>query len=449
MDELERAGRALRDAVATVNEPDDRVRARARTIVRHRRMFAVAAVATAVIATTVGIGVAANGGSGVGIHTIAPAGSSTTHTLVTTHVVPKGTTVPLHVEAAPGLVAVTGLPTLVAVDSQHLWRVEPVHEESVEYSSDGGRSWDTRLTVPGAGDQPQTVQGIIAFDRQNVITLAFEGNTPDGAPLPMFLARTTDGTHWKRMALHGLPAQLVAISFVDPVDGWGVTTRGDVVTTADAGDHWKATGRPGPTAFTVCLGSRGRGWAATGTTVYRSVDNGATWVAQLTIPAGGGSDVSLVCRGDRAAYASYSVGANQYIGGFLRTDDGGAHWRPLTEDLVLGGTTVTAPGFPANQFRGTPIVMTADATLVFSTGCEVCNSSQNWVVLASPNDRFTVGHFDSTTQQLAFVGATASDSKHAYAEIRQVDPSSPSGGVVNLYASSDGGRTWQLRSTDP
>jgi hypothetical protein len=78
MDELERAGRALRDSIAGEPEPSARVRTRARVIVRNRRVVAVAAVASAVIATSVGIGLAARGSTDIGIHTIVPAGSSST-----------------------------------------------------------------------------------------------------------------------------------------------------------------------------------------------------------------------------------------------------------------------------------------------------------------------------------------------------------------------------------
>lgn len=449
MDELERAGRALRDSVAGGAEPNERVHARARSIVRRRRMFAAGSIATAVLAASIGAAVAVNGGNGLGVHTIAPAVSSTTRplTATTTHVVPRGTTSTTQPSAASGLVTIDHpLPALTALDSQHLWRVEPVHQESVEFSADGGRTWTTRLQIAGVGDGPPTVQGVDGFDPSSAIVLAYDGNNPDGTQLPDYLERTTDGIHWKRLALHGLPAQLVAISFLDVNQGWGLTKTGGVVTTSDGGDTWRATDRPPQTAVVVCLGAPGTGWVATGTTVYRSVDDGATWVAQLTIPAGGGSETALVCRGDRAAYASFSIGAGQHIGGFLRTDDGGGHWRPLTEDLALGGTTVTAPGFPENQYRGTPSQFTADGTLAFSTGCGVCGPAQNWVVAASPTDRFTVGKFDKPDDE--FVAGTASDASHLFAEIMRIGTNGPTN-PVTLYASSDGGHTWNLRWSDP
>jgi len=456
MDELERAGRALRDSIAGETEPSDRVRARARAIVRHRRVVVVVAtVATAVIAASVGIGVAARGGNGIGVHTIGPAGSSTTDALgplVTTHIVPKGTTVPVHVETAPGPLAVTGLPLLGYIDSQHAWRVEPVHQQSVEYSADGGRSWAVRLRVAGTGDQPQTVQGIFAFDDHDAIVLGFGGNTPQGASLPMFLVRTTDGVHWSRPALrgfptHGLPAQLVAISFVDPLHGWGVTNRGSVVTTNDGGNDWRATsGRPpGQNTLAVCLGAPGSGWVANATTVYRSIDNGSNWVQQATLPYGGGSELHLVCRGDHAAYASYDPGMNHHVGGFLRTDDAGAHWQALTEDGGPRAPSVSAPGFPELQTRGTPTGVSADGTLAFITTCYICAPALNRVVVETPAGPFVVGNFDDTASvRHQILDVQAVDATHVFAEIVQLGTNAPAN-PVTLYASADGGRTWQPR----
>jgi hypothetical protein len=108
-------------------------------------------------------------------------------------------------------------------------------------------------------------------------------------------------------------------------------------------------------------------------------------------------------------------------------------------------SAVTAPGFPENQIRGVPVAMTPGGTLTFTTGCYACGPAQNWVVVASPTDRFVVGHLDSPTQQTLLLAATATDATRVFAETQIV----PEGGAgprpVSLYASSDGGHTWQLR----
>jgi photosystem II stability/assembly factor-like uncharacterized protein len=446
MDELERAGRSLRDGVPAVNEPTERVRARARTIVRHRRMLAIAAVATAVIATSVGIGVAANGGSGTGIHTIAPAGSSTTHTLLTTHVVPTvPTTAPRQREDGA-----QSMPELTFADSLHGWRSDLMQDAAVDQTRDGGRTWTTQPRY-ATGD---SVNGVVAVDDRHafaLITYCCDGSRSQ-------LMRTTDGAHWQPASGAGLPAALVAAAFVDPTHGWGLTDYGDLVTTADAGDHWQTmrqpdTGRGADRMLvgSICPVTRRSGWSATAATVYRTDDDGATWRAQATIGRFG-STPKLVCNGTHAAFASFGVGAGQFIGAFLRTDDGGTHWRPLTENTNGGTVTVTAPGFPDMQERGAPFGMSADGTLLFVTGRYASEPTLNRVVTASPVDRFVIGHFDSTeAQQVVSLVATASDAAHEFVEVQRVARGSNGTGPrpVSLYASSDGGLTWQLRSTEP
>lgn len=383
------------------------------------------------------------------VHALASLGSTSTAPLgppVTTRIVPQGTTIPIHVETTPGPLAVTGLPLLGYIDSQHAWRVEPVHQQSVEYSADGGRNWAVRLRVAGTGDQPQTVQGIFAFDDHDAIALAFGGNTPDGTPLAMFLVRTADGVHWSRPALRGLPAQLIAISFVDPAHGWGVTIHGNIVATNDGGDQWRVSGRPpGERPLAVCLGAAGSGWVANATTVYRSVDDGASWAQQATLRYGGGSELHLVCHGDHAAYASYDPGMNQHVGGFLRTDDAGAHWQALTEDGGPSAPYVGAPGFPELQTRGTPTGVSADGTLAFITNCYICVPALNRVVVDTPAGPFVVGNFDVTASvRHQILDVDAVDARHVFAEVMQLGTNAPTN-PVSLYASSDCGHTWRLR----
>jgi photosystem II stability/assembly factor-like uncharacterized protein len=436
MAELERAGRAVRDSVVGSPEPNERVLVRARNIVRRRRVMTVGSISTAVIFASVGIALAANGGNGVGVHTIGPAASSTTHTLVTTHVVPTSPTTPGSREA----VDVRPMPALAFADSLHGWRTDPLLEAAVDRTTDGGRTWTTQLHY-ATGD---SVNGVVAVDDHHafaLITYCCDGSRSQ-------LMRTTDGAHWQQAHGAGLRDPLEYVAFVDASHGWGLSRYGDLVSTADGGDHWRATRRPVQSAVTVCLSARGRGWVATATTVFRSVDDGVTWARQAAVPVGGGSDVELVCHGAHAAYASFGIGANQYIGGFLRTDDGGAHWRVLTEDRNGSAATVTAPGFPSLQTRGDPTAMSADGTLVFITGCEVCEPNRNWVVVASPAGRFIEGLFDGNpANNRTTLAAQALDTRHVFAEVQSTPVSGAGPRPVSLYASTDGGQTWQRRWT--
>jgi photosystem II stability/assembly factor-like uncharacterized protein len=445
MDELERAGRTLRDSVAVETEPNDRVRARARTIVRRRRAFAAGSVATAVVAASIGVAVAISGGDGLGVHTIAPAGSTTSRAFVTSDVRP---TVPPTLPAYRDYVQVQALPMLTFVDALHGWRVEPLNRRTLEHTADGGRTWTpAQISVPG---DDTSLTGVVAIDDRHVFSIVVNGI---GNAIPR-LIRTTDGVHWSQTRGVGMPrseGNTLSVGFSDSTHGWAVTEFGELLGTTDGGDNWKVMEQPvrGSVALVaaVCPVNARSGWVATGRAVYRTDDGGATWIRQAALPVGGGSDISLVCNGAHAAFASYGIGAGQHIGGFLRTDDEGAHWRAIVEDTDSG--TVTMPGYPDMQIRGVPSSMSADGTLAVITGDYYTEPTHNRVVVASPGDVFVIGKFDSTAaQQVASIVAGAIDASHAFVEVQRVTRGVKldEGPVfVSLYASSDGGRTWNLR----
>jgi photosystem II stability/assembly factor-like uncharacterized protein len=326
-------------------------------------------------------------------------------------------------------------------DALHGWRVEPKLHQAIEHTVDGGRTWEVQLHRPSTSN---TVSGVVAVDDLDAFALVTNGIDWRSSGL----MRTTDGSQWRRIAGTGLPGPLAFVSFVDASHGWGVTSYGDLVTTADAGVRWRTMTQPGDGELvgSVCLAAAGSGWVATGSAVYRSDDDGSSWRRQVKIPVPGGLTISLACKGSRAAYASWGGGAGQHLGAFLRTDDNGAHWRPYTEDLLARATPVTAPGFPENQMRGDPTAMTADGTLAFISGCYACGPGQSWVVVATPTDQFVVGRFDSTrSQQTLLLAAIAIDASHLFAEVQSFAPSGTGPRRDSLYASSDGGHTWELR----
>lgn len=336
---------------------------------------------------------------------------------------------------------ISNLPGLAFGDRVRGWRVDPSTDEgTIDGTSDGGRTWSAQFQLPADGDSVNGVAALGPTDAYAIVTSCCDGSKGR-------LLRTRDGVHWTPTAGFGLSAPLELVSFSDAQDAWGLTRYGDVVLTHDGGDHWHVTTRPpGTSSFggigSVCTTAPRSGWLATGQSVYRSDDDGATWQRQLTIPVMG-STPTLACRGAHVAYSSFDVGAGQHIGAFVRSDDGGAHWRPLTEDDSFNGPTLDAPGFPDDQYRGDPVAMQRDGTLLFTTGS---GRGENWVVTASASDRFHVAHFDSAaSQQIILLAATAVDPMHLFVETQTIFGDGTGPRPVFLYASDDGGRTWHLR----
>jgi photosystem II stability/assembly factor-like uncharacterized protein len=410
---------------------------------RGPRPFAAAGVA---VVLAIGVGVAVKvATSDVASRRNIAASHATTPDRVTS----VSTTLPAETEGGDSGVG-QELPQLAFVDEFRGWRAAPlVGGQAIEFTRNGGRSWVVQQRVPANNDDTNSVIGVVAVDLHHAFALAYAGNTPSGVPLPNFLLRTTDGVHWRRVAARGLPRPLRDFSFADPSNGWGITFGDDLVATADGGDHWHTLESPATTTLeSVCLAAAGAGWVATTDSVYRSTNDGVQWRRQITLPYGGDLPAALVCRGSHVAYAAFSVGAGQHIGGFVRSDDGGVHWRSLTVDHRPGSASVDAAGFPDTQERGDPTAMTGDGTLVFVTGCYACSPQLNWVVVAGATDHFVVGHFDETTARFGLIDATAVNAHDLFAEVRQIDPSSAVGGTVSLYATVDGGHTWQLRDRD-
>jgi photosystem II stability/assembly factor-like uncharacterized protein len=164
----------------------------------------------------------------------------------------------------------------------------------------------------------------------------------------------------------GIAADIVAVAFADPAQGWALDATGALHRTTDAGTTWTAEPDPviaGASAIVAMGAARawvvgegglvastadgGATWSRVGTRqilsgpgtihalgpttvlaagssgVLRSVDAGAGWTA-AAYPGGG------TAYAPRLAFANESVGVavHPYAYSTLRTDDGGASWLP-------------------------------------------------------------------------------------------------------------------------
>lgn len=179
------------------------------------------------------------------------------------------------------------LPSLAATDDGVHWIVRP--DGSVRRSSDGGRSWSTRVR-----------------------------------------------------------SEMRAVAFVSPDNGWAVGEGGTILLTSDGGESWSPQ-RSG-TAYTLNdlhFLDGGRGWVVgEGGTILRTTDGGQSW------EAGGvkGRLFSLLRIEVGEDGEGWTVGwdsSNEEIVAF-ETSDGGGRWTPAADpDRYLDQVSLRAPPRPA------------------------------------------------------------------------------------------------------
>lgn len=227
-------------------------------------------------------------------------------------------------------------------------------------TGDGGQTWacvsdPVRLTGIGAV--------AVAPSRPDTLYVGASGTGPTAG-----LYRSTDaGDHWELIALQG---HAVASIVIDPRNSDLVmAAAGDtgVMRTSDGGKTWKAV-LPDSKAGAVWLvfdpddprnlyagtrpagtggpggggGGAGRGappvtTPATDSQIYRSGDEGLTWVKTSPdgLPGGNFGTISLAVAPGTKGLRVYDYVAQ----GLFRSDDGGAHWSRATDDprLIGGG----------------------------------------------------------------------------------------------------------------
>uniref|UniRef100_Q01PB5 Sortilin N-terminal domain-containing protein n=1 Tax=Solibacter usitatus (strain Ellin6076) TaxID=234267 RepID=Q01PB5_SOLUE len=224
-------------------------------------------------------------------------------------------------------------------------------------TNDGGQTWacvsdPVRLTGIGAV--------AVAPSRPDTLYVGASGTGPTAG-----LYRSTDaGDHWELVALQG---HAVASIVIDPRNSDLVmAAAGDtgVLRTSDGGKTWNAV-LPDSKLGAVWLvfdpddprnvyagtrpagaggfgGGGGRGappvtTPATDSQVYRSGDEGLTWVKTSPdgLPGGNFGTISLAVAPGTKGQRVYDYVAQ----GLFRSDDGGAHWSRATDDprLIGGG----------------------------------------------------------------------------------------------------------------
>src|SRR5579871_3511854 len=252
---------------------------------------------------------------------------------------------------------------------------------------DGGQVWtcvsdSMRLTSIGSV--------AIAPSRANTVYVGASGTGPTAG-----LYRTTDGgAHWDHVALQGHAVTSIAIDPTNPdlvmaaagdtgvmrtIDGGKTWTS--VLPDAQVGGVWLAFDPDNPKNLyagtrPIAAGGRGGGGFAPGgrgaapvttpatdSQIYRSTDEGATWIktSPAGLPGGNFGSISLAVAPGTKGLRVYDYVAQ----GMFRSDDGGEHWVRVSDDprLIGGG-----------QFHDV-IVDPRNASIVFATQTSLYRST--------------------------------------------------------------------------
>ena len=365
--------------------------------------------------------------------------------------------------APTGPLAVVPNSTLAFADAEHGWLVVPGQPSGspttwsasrLLVTTDGGRTWSQQLNEASA-----PLVGVDFADVTHGWAVAGAVG-PSGAPggqtvYGAALLRTTDGgSTWHQAGEP--PSPLGQVHFTDALRGWGVTAADQVVSTTDGGVTWQpaASGSSAPPPVSaLCVAAGGSvAWAATpgqppgsGTPeVLRSSDGGAHWSVSFR----GGSDwgvgqADIGCAGLGAwVVFDLSPGAGRQPAVVERTSDAGIQWSPVLRPPGQAG----GPAPVSDLGHAGPFSVVDANTVRFSEACPACSVPQVSVVSSgdgggSYSTAALVGS-GSPPQGMAFV-----DADRGFVVTVAPPDAGGSRAGVQVFATTDGARTWRLLFT--
>jgi hypothetical protein len=234
------------------------------------------------------------------------------------------------------------------------------------WSGDSGSTWAQFTSMPTGSANGSNVQSIAVPSRNNVIWA-----TPDSVPS----YSTNNGTSWTSTNLpafhetwsyyyraYRLVADRKNANKVYAYDSGGATWgnyAAAVYVSTDGGHNFTlsqgsvnanfAKNNWWSTSMVVNANAEGDLWLADGSSVYHSVDSGATWTKLTAFaPANGTSGATKIALGKAMTGSPYSAavyveGTMNGQWGIFHSDDGGATWTRWNDDMhQFGGSDVMA-----------------------------------------------------------------------------------------------------------
>lgn len=219
---------------------------------------------------------------------------------------------------------------------------------AVGATTDGGRTWTTVYHDP---------TGIWGIDLLTPQVGWVVGVTS--------LERTTDGGATWKTAGEPTGTHLVMVDFVTASLGYGLTTKGTLVRSDDAGEAWSVIPTFAPLQ-SICFTSADAGIAANTRTpntpenLYTTSDSGSSWVRRGTNPAHGYGDYTkLSCAGSDAVAVTTIIATPTY-GYFVETSsNGGATWALAADRFSSQNVALPTAPTPLNGVSSDAGVNTA------------------------------------------------------------------------------------------
>ena len=284
-------------------------------------------------------------------------------------------------------------------------------------------------------------------------------------------ATTDGGAHW--VAQHsGTTENLLGLAFADSKHGWAVGEDGSgnsgiILATSDGGAHWVSQLSGHGTAFcSVACSDDAHAWAASQTdarwAVMATSDGGRTWTTQ----ASGGTPLGV----PSVVFADARHGWVSGIDRILVTRDGGQHWR--TQLAAKANQRFDSLAF-CDATHG--FVVGADPDRPSLSPAAVWSTSDGgvtWSELPGPpdemNDLRTVTAVDRNHILVAGDGmwfSTDAGRRWTACTVTANGKTAPAGGGVynyafsdsshgwgavgGIFATSDGGASWNVQLKDP
>lgn len=221
------------------------------------------------------------------------------------------------------------------IDGNTLWIQAYRDGRPVYVTADGGRTWAANIGQPlGTQDRISS----LVRDGGGGLLMSYDAY---GQPERKY--RSLDnGKNWLPLpGDRGLSDEISGLWFFDAQRGIATTRNGVVLDTDDAGRNWRrrAGVLPGSAgASNLQFLPTGQGWMVSGGWMLRSMDRGANWLVQATLPEMDGRILSVQWLD--ANHAKVTATSSCTFGKtttcklrLFTTDDGGAHWRSVGEEL--------------------------------------------------------------------------------------------------------------------